>query len=102
MFACGPLSLQVFNNIHEDQGLLADCSLTCIWTEMNDHPASVRVTCGQHVEFPSHCWLYSYKSVVMQITHDAGLALNPLVENFSPTGDEANTESHSMNLKQLL
>ena len=54
----------------------ADITFTCPQTEGKDHPASLGVTYGKHVEFPSRCWLlvvdYRYTSVATQITHDAG------------------------------
>ena len=40
---------------------------------LNDHVASLCVTCGQHVVFLD--WKYSYKSVVTQISHDVGFSL---------------------------
>ena len=34
----------------------ADCiTSTCAQTEVNNHPASLRVTCGQHIESPHYC-----------------------------------------------
>ena len=46
-------------------------TINCLQTEVNYHPVSSGVTCGQHVEFLDRN--YSYKSVYNQITKDAGL-----------------------------
>jgi hypothetical protein len=47
---------------------------------MNNYPVSLGVTCGQHAESPSSCWLvdflnkdYYYKLLAIQIYHDAGM-----------------------------
>ena len=52
-------------------------------TEVKDHPASLRVICGQHIEFPAVVgfvdWNYCYKIEATQISYGAGLATFPLV-----------------------
>ena len=58
--------------------LTAGLTSTCLPTKVKDHLANLGLMCGQHVEFPSLGFLdqdYSYKSVVNQIPHNAGLAL---------------------------
>ena len=35
----------------------ADLTFTCLKTEVKDHPISLGVTYGQHVELPGRCWL---------------------------------------------
>ena len=44
-----------------------------LMTEVKNHPASLRTTCGQQVEFPSGCWFprprLPLKSIATQIPH---------------------------------
>ena len=37
--------------------LIAGFTFTFLQTEAKVHPANLRVTCGQHFEFPNRCWL---------------------------------------------
>jgi hypothetical protein len=59
----------------------ASIMFTYLQTEVNGHPASLGVTCGQHVESPAVvCFLdhnYYYKLVAAQIPHDAELTPIP-------------------------
>ena len=45
----------------------ASCTSTCTETEVYDHPATLGVTCGQHVESPTVVgyleWNYRYYSI---------------------------------------
>ena len=54
---------------------------TCLQTDVEDNPASLEVTCGQHVESPVvfHCLDRNccYKLVATQISRDCGLASIP-------------------------
>ena len=38
--------------------LIGGLKSTCPQTEVNDHPASLRVTDGQHIKLPNRCWLF--------------------------------------------
>ena len=60
---------------------------TLLQTERNDFTAILGVICGQHVEYPSHYWLYRLvlllpKFLVMLGWHQA----NTLAENPPPPG----------------
>ena len=44
---------------YQGQGSQSTSRLTSTYpkTEANDHPVTLGIRCGQHIEFPSRCWL---------------------------------------------
>ena len=59
--------------IYQPSGLTS----TCQWTDVEGHPASLRVTCSHYVESSTVIVFldrnYRYKSVATQIPHNYGL-----------------------------
>ena len=60
--------------------------------EIKDHPASLRVTCGQQVSFPSLCWFLRPGLLIgaTQIPHDAEMTTNPYAGRKFLTHRESN------------
>ena len=89
----------------ESQGLS-----TCCWPHshlsapVNGHSASLRVTCGQHVESLNQCQFSNrYKSVAIQISHVLGLTLIPNIskKNSSATMNQTVSASEHFALNRV-
>ena len=58
-------------------------------TEVNNHPISLGVICGQHIESSSLFGFLDSKSEAIQIPHDIGMTLfSTLTDISSPPGIE--------------
>ena len=96
----------LYNN---DDLLTTDCRLPLVRRLSDHYPASLGMTCGQHVEFPNFFTFldrnYDHKLVATQIPQNYGLPLMPysgrkFFHNWKRTSDASqsmNSKNHMLN-----